>query len=69
MSNVHKAIADARDTIEKPIGNLSGGDVAKHEAVLAAVEALAEEFAAFRTKTIAEIDELRDQLADARSEA
>jgi hypothetical protein len=66
MPNAHRAIADARLTIEKPTGNLSGGDVAKFEAVLAAVEALAAEFAAFRTKTIGELDELRDELADMR---
>lgn len=67
MANVHEAIASARQMIAVPSGNLSGGADAKLEAVLVAVEALASDFADFRTKTIAEMDELKDQIADARA--
>jgi hypothetical protein len=66
MANVHEAIANARQMIAVPSSNLSGGADAKLEAVLLAVEALGADFAEFRTKTIAEIDELKDQLTDAR---
>lgn len=67
MANAHKAIEDARTTIAIPSGNLSGGADTKLSAVVDALDALAAEFADFRTKATAEIDELRDQLADARS--
>jgi hypothetical protein len=67
VANYHDAMKTARDTIKVPSGNLSGGADAKFDVLVDAIEALAAEFGDFRTKSTAEIDELRDQLADART--
>lgn len=67
MANYHDAIKTARDTIAVPSGNLSGGADAKFGVVVDAIEPLAAEYAAFRTTATAEIDELRNQLEDARA--
>jgi hypothetical protein len=68
MANVHEAIANACQMIAIPSGNLSGGADAKLEAILVVLEVLTADFAEFRTKTIAELDELKDQLADTRAD-
>jgi hypothetical protein len=63
MANYSEAIETARTTIANRHALIPDKD----GAVLAALEALAAELSEFRTKAIAEIDELKDQLADARA--
>ena len=71
MANTQRAIEDAQAALDGPMTELPRQFLPAMErriaAVLRAVAELQAEFSEFRTKTIAEIDELRDQLADART--